>query len=226
MCPFDNGAECCCSSSSKPEKRLRANLLQTLKVLTNFVWKRPFVRGSAAAVPFTAIAFPAVYPYVYERYPNVASRFDPNPTMFWLIALNFLVCSAWNVRRVGRWSDIESFRKMGSFLKRHFTMCPDTVLSRRRWHTCITYMFSHEHPLHFVGNMLALYSFGCLFHTFIGRKLFMSLYLGTCECLWVHGLSTILTNLAEFTLQIHDVPKFMSFCVCNEYSCNLFHINL
>lgn len=92
-----------------------------------------------------------------------ASLSESEKTLLALVGINAVVFGLW-----------QSFRWQG-FMMKWFMHHPGKLRSI----TLVTSCFSHQDPMHFLFNMVGLYSFGMVIHDRLGREQFLAMYLGT-----------------------------------------------
>jgi len=96
-----------------------------------------------------------------DRFLNRLQR----PLYQYLIGANVLIYFAWNTGLVSK-----------RFLYNNFTLSLDTI-NQGRFHTFITYSFSHISFMHLFFNMFTLYFFGRFTEASFGAKALLQLYL-------------------------------------------------
>jgi len=96
-----------------------------------------------------------------DRYLNRLQR----PLYQYLIGANLVVYLAWNTNLVSK-----------QFLYNNFTLSLDTI-NRGRFHTFLTYSFSHINFMHMFFNMFTLYFFGRFTEMIFSKKTLLHLYL-------------------------------------------------
>ena len=87
---------------------------------------------------------------------------ESDKTLYSIIFINFIVFASWNIKG-----------KSHNFCVKHFTHNPITLKS----YTLLTSCFSHQSTMHFVFNMIGLYSFGSALHKIMGKEQFLATYL-------------------------------------------------
>ena len=108
--------------------------------------------------------------FIYKPQANFSryNRFFSNlqrPLYQYLIGANLAVYLAWNSNLINK-----------RFLYQNFTLSQDTINSGR-YHTLLTYSFSHIHFFHMFFNMFSLYFFGQFTEAAFGPKVLLHLYL-------------------------------------------------
>jgi len=111
--------------------------------------------------PMNITHFQKKYYSQIDRYLNKLNR----PLYQYIIGANLAVYLAWQ-------SGIISPK----FLYDNFSLSLYTMASHR-YHTLLTYSFSHIHGLHLAANMLSLYFFGKFTEAYYGPKTLLQLYL-------------------------------------------------
>lgn len=93
-----------------------------------------------------------------------------NEVIWVILGINGAVFAGWYLSK-DNWN-------LRRFMNQHFLLSQIGVFREKRFHTMVTSFFSHFDTMHFLGNMLVLFSFGSSTIPILGSARFLAIYMG------------------------------------------------
>lgn len=140
----------------------------------------------------------------FSRYNRFFSNLQ-RPLYQYLIGANLAVYLAWNSNLINK-----------RFLYQNFTLSQDTINSGR-YHTVLTYSFSHISFMHMLTNMFSLYFFGQFTEAAFGPRVLLHLYLGGAllSALMIHASNKQYNNFFPTVGASGATAAILSFFIFN-----------